>query len=1395
MSSPTKPASVSKSAKKAALSAFGATGQRVLKRAFQTAKGKSGDQVVREFQQANSLHSMMATAFDTKPRYENEEAQLGKDVETTESLDTDSVLEFLSHLGVSHLQAHKRISEHLSKRLTDEIEKTTDHGSLLVLLPDVWAATVKFEQKQLSPIISSILKKLGEATPEAVLLALAERNDDGSLKNQFIALPEFLHKLVWEADWNHQILGSVSVDPKTYLEKASKTLFFQQLNPFVEQYCTNKFLVRSANTPFVNNKRDRQINTTHRRALTANSAAPPVAGSAPLHLGKGNASATTDDASSGNAIVNLRDFLKDDSPEHKLVYRPKLFHALLSILMARHGSYDETFLGGADFLHCSFLSDILLSAGGPLPNSYDDLLSLARCLDDCVQKGVITDETIKKIQTILRRIFQPDMVDEKERQTTSTDTPVESMESVISSATQRQLNHIVTGCIAEMKDVDQRQLFLKPVTDDIAPGYSRVIRRPMCIKTMEEKVEKDVYKSVDDFRLDVKLMFKNCRDYNQGEGGQWYRQEASRQEKVFEEDIFPRARDHYREDMVRRQHELVSSRKRQVEHVLALQPLPPSVKKRKKDQDDLSVSVPALASMLMADPFFVRIVSARVLRELRIDVMKGESLPAAHRAIPSLLQFLHLARLSTKVCATYGKRFAVPAVGIEAADPSDDTLIFLPFATLRNDLPLLLRLLVETELENRVIDGGDLYHAWDTSGSLLPTLIDPNQWVANEHMEVAVTLIEGAFVHICDPDNAIEASFGAVFEKFALALQHVGASLRRHRLFFKCLNHAIIRHKAKLTRPARDTIVRCWLGWLRSFGNGCAISAAHECFVMLLNDWASIGNVVLPRDKLVEFCKEAVDVVNQAETLEENKFHNLWRAGEAFSGVKKQYERMLRMLPSTVADDWKIQVGIAKDGPNARDGMKVKDGSIICAVGSPTTDLADAALRRYLYNALEQLGPRDKVLLLPPDFTRFHSQAGKITQMICQYYNFIPSSEEQGPESSTTSPSRPSIQILPALGTHAPMTEVELRRMYGDALADHPEKPFVVHDWRNDVVTIGEVPADLVAAATHGKITDRSWPAQVNKLIWAQRRELHEDQTLVPLILSIGQVVPHEVMGMANFNKNVFVGTGGTQAINLSHFIGAVHGMERMMGRAQNPLRDILNYASQHFLESQLDLCYILTVVGPKPQSDANDSEHNPLALRGLFVGRTIECYNQACSLSLKVNFSLLKQPLQKCVVYLDPDEFRSTWLGNKAIYRTRMAMADGGTLVVLAPGVERFGEDAVVDRLIRRYGYHGTPSTLRSMDESDELRDNLSAVAHMIHGSTEGRFNVVYCPGHLNQQEIEQAGFQYGDISVMLEKYNPQTLRDGWNADASTGEEFFYISNPALGLWALASRFEDRDG
>jgi nickel-dependent lactate racemase len=410
--------------------------------------------------------------------------------------------------------------------------------------------------------------------------------------------------------------------------------------------------------------------------------------------------------------------------------------------------------------------------------------------------------------------------------------------------------------------------------------------------------------------------------------------------------------------------------------------------------------------------------------------------------------------------------------------------------------------------------------------------------------------------------------------------------------------------------------------------------------------------------------------------------------------------------------------------------------------------LSDAETRGILESALTPArGRLKKVLLLPPDFTRYHSNAGRIAWHIFDMLK----DECQ-------------VDIMPALGTHVPVSREEAAKMFGDI----PYERFHVHRWRDDVVKIGEVPGDYVASISEGLVSD---PIDVE----VNRRIVDPSYDLV---LSIGQVVPHEVVGMANRNKNVFVGCGGANMINSSHMLGAFYGMERIMGRDHTPVRDVFDYAESHFL-MDVPLSYILTVT---------TAPGGEIATHGLFIGRERGYFEKAVQLSQQKNLILVDRPFQKCVVLLDEHEFKSTWLGNKAVYRTRMAMADGGELIVLAPGVDRFGEDETIGALIRKYGYCGRERTIENVKSNADLRANLSAAAHMIHSAPDGRFSITYCTRHLSKEDVEAVDFRHAPYGEMAKKYDPAKLGDGWNT--VKGEEIYYISNPALGLWADRKRF-----
>lgn len=417
--------------------------------------------------------------------------------------------------------------------------------------------------------------------------------------------------------------------------------------------------------------------------------------------------------------------------------------------------------------------------------------------------------------------------------------------------------------------------------------------------------------------------------------------------------------------------------------------------------------------------------------------------------------------------------------------------------------------------------------------------------------------------------------------------------------------------------------------------------------------------------------------------------------------------------------------------------MNIRDTKIIerSDKGLSTEELTSALLR-----SLEDKHPK-KVLLLPPDYTRLYSGAGEITRI---YYDILSKYAD--------------VYVMPALGTHEPMTEGEIRAFFGDKI---PLDKFIVHNWRDDVVKLGEVPAEFVREVSEG-VVDQSIDVEVNRILLDKSFDL---------IISAGQVVPHEVVGMANYSKNIFVGCGGSSMINASHMLGAFYGMERVMGKDGSPVRRVFDYAEEHFI-ADIPLMYVLTVT-----TNSGDKTN----IHGLYIGRDRGLFEAAVVDSQRLNLNKV-EPLKKVVVYLDPREFKSTWLGNKAVYRTRMAIEDGGELIILAPGVKKFGEDAENDRLIRKYGYVGRERVLELVKENEDLRSNMSVAAHLIHGSSDGRFSVTYCTKELSRAEVEGAAFKYVPYDEIVKKYDPQKLKDGFCT--VDGEKIYYISNPALGLW-----------
>ena len=386
---------------------------------------------------------------------------------------------------------------------------------------------------------------------------------------------------------------------------------------------------------------------------------------------------------------------------------------------------------------------------------------------------------------------------------------------------------------------------------------------------------------------------------------------------------------------------------------------------------------------------------------------------------------------------------------------------------------------------------------------------------------------------------------------------------------------------------------------------------------------------------------------------------------------------------------------------------------------------------------LAQYSGLKKVLIVPPDFTRCYSFAGELTQIL---YPRL----------------KAEVKVMPALGTHMPMSAEEKEKFFRGVV---PEEDILVHHWQSDTTVVGKIPADFVRDISKG-LYDTEIEVEVNHLLVDGGFDL---------ILSVGQVVPHEVVGMANYSKNIFVGLGGREMINKSHMLSAICGMEKALGVTDSPARKLYDYAQRQYLDGRLPLVYLQTVT---------TREEGEVRLQGLYTGQSRRPFELAAELSQKLNICQSRRA-KKVVAYLDPDELKTTWVGNKGVYRTRMVVADGGELILLAPGIRAFGENEEMDQMTRRYGYTGRDHIL------ELYRQGALSAAHLIQGSSDGRFTITYAtkPENLSREEVEGVGYQWADYEETARRYDPQVLRDGWNI-LPDGEEIYYVGTPALGLW-----------
>jgi hypothetical protein len=838
-----------------------------------------------------------------------------------EPFQPESVLTFLHHLGVTRHEVHKKIGDTLRTSLEVEIDRIDISNSrcaegnkkaLFDLLQSSWNF---ISVPELRPVVISLIKKLGDQTPAEVLTVLAKKEEGGELKYGEL-LQQFglnMRRLVWEADWNALFRG----DGSAKIESPScSNILMDMARPAIEEYVKDDSLVSAANLAFPGSIREKKLATQNRRSTTADGKSRSggnlmSGGTLSVLTSSGDAgeegSANSKEeseskTSSGTGLAKLKSIMGS---------RPKLLAAIINILIMNHGQHDSkvnTILGGAEFLSCTLLADLLLSYGHTLPRQYEHVHILASVLDNSVKIGMISDQAIAQIQGCIKAIFQPSQEKEKiavvekdsmkikkivakskpaskKATKSSTQVPVTTNETE-TKFERKTLRTVVKAAVKAMRQLDPQQLFFSPVTDKIAPGYSNVIKKPMCIQTIEEKAIQMKYSSLAQFEADVQLMYRNCIAYNIGRDGQWFRGETRRQEKKCKDEVLPPARKFYKDEMSKRKKVVKNAearadknsvmekskeddKKRKHDSLLAQQhrifknvadkgkksvrsnsdfddgvidklsaidisPLHASNAKRRKKDTDFP-SMPCIASMLLSDPFVIRLLLDKLLRTIKNDVLKKDEIPAGHNTIPSVLQILHLSQESTHLCALKGTTFFVPHAGLtDVPHNMDDLDSHTPnlFFALRKFTTLLAKLMLQVELDRRLSTGGDLEQLSTYNED------DAVEWENSSSYCVVRALVEGSTCNLFLPAVSNDAALLVQYPRYLNAISHLaGGNMRHERPFFISLIHALLRHKSKLPHRIRDMVVNSWLEWFTlADGVGIMIYPVHECFVQLLNE-------------------------------------------------------------------------------------------------------------------------------------------------------------------------------------------------------------------------------------------------------------------------------------------------------------------------------------------------------------------------------------------------------------------------------------------------------------------------------------------------------------------------------------------------------------------------------
>src|SRR5215203_2404323 len=279
---------------------------------------------------------------------------------------------------------------------------------------------------------------------------------------------------------------------------------------------------------------------------------------------------------------------------------------------------------------------------------------------------------------------------------------------------------------------------------------------------------------------------------------------------------------------------------------------------------------------------------------------------------------------------------------------------------------------------------------------------------------------------------------------------------------------------------------------------------------------------------------------------------------------------------------------------------------------------------------------------------------------------------------------------LVAQGTHPPMSQAQKLAKIGDTdfhgrLYDHR------WDQPDELVTIGELSAERVRELTGGLI-EQAVPVSINKLLEPENYDT---------VLVFGATVPHEVAGFAGGAKYFFPGVAGPELTHTTHWLGALAGIENIIGQVETPTRHLIEAAAA-FVPTPV---IALTTVSTRDQSG--------FKTRALFAGDLRGTVRRAAEVSQQVHVRYTGRRYKRVVALLD-DHYDELWVGGKASYKLGGIIERGGELIIYAPHLSAIS--ATHGALIEKYGYAPLERVRDMVEGSDELRANLCVAAHLAH-------------------------------------------------------------------------------